>query len=154
MVNISLPTLPNCKMILSWSDDDWPCEGAGAPAAISWKFLTEATVTLPLKLRHQHCNCSCHLGALFFKTRGLSFSPFSFSSCGPTMSENLALLNSVDWSVMRLEKEMLLNESSSGRVRSSGWPGTDPPGSSEETGIECMMQCIRRGPRVPSTLSS
>lgn len=42
---------------------------AAAAAATSWKFLTEATVTLPRKLRHQHCNCSCHLGALFRRTK-------------------------------------------------------------------------------------
>ena len=32
MVNISFPTLPNCRIILSWSD--WVgCDGVGVPAA-------------------------------------------------------------------------------------------------------------------------
>lgn len=156
MVNISFPTLPNCRMILSCSGGAG-CDGVGAPAAgcvaaISWKFLTEATVTRPRKFKHQHCNCSCHLGALFRRTSGLSF-PSSSSSLDTTMSENLELLNSTDWS-MDLEKEMLLNESSRERGSRSGWPGTMPPASRAEAGIECMAQCIRRGPRVPSTFNS
>lgn len=162
MVNISFPTLPNCSMILSCSGGVG-CDGVGAPAAgcvaaISWKFFTEATVTRPRKFKHQHCNCSCHLGALFLRINGLSFPSSSSSSLAMAMSENLELLNlellnSTDWS-MDLEKEMLLNESSRERGRSSGWPGTVPPASREEAGMECMVQCIRRGPRVPSTFSS
>lgn len=69
------------------------------------------------------------------------------------MSENLALLNSVELSI-DFEKEMLLNESSRERGRSSGWPGTKPPGSRDDAGIECIVQCILRGPLVPSTFSS
>lgn len=158
MVNISFPTLPNCRIILSWSG----CTGWDVPvplaagwvvvAAINWKFFTDATVTRPRKFRHQHCNCSCHLGDLFFKTNGLcllSLSEFEI----PAMSENLELLNSIEWS-RDFEKEMLRNESSRGLGRSSGCPGTAPPGSMEEAGIACMMQFILRGPRVPSTFSS
>lgn len=170
MVNMSFPTLPNCRMILSWSvwagweeATDAPPPGGGGGgggwvAAINWKFLTDATVTRPRKLRHQHCNCSCHLGALFLSTKGLAF-PSSSSSLvpmpnPPPMSENLALLNSVEWS-RDLENDMLRKESSRGLGRrSSGCPGTVPPTSSDEAGMECMMQCILRGPRVPSTLSS
>jgi len=69
------------------------------------------------------------------------------------MLENRELLNSVELSI-DFEKEMLRNESSSEQGRSSGWPGTEPPGSRDDTGIECMVQCILRGPRVPSTFSS
>ena len=69
------------------------------------------------------------------------------------MSENRELLNSVELSI-DFEKEMLLNESSRERGRSSAWPGTDPPGSRDDEGIECMVQCILRGPLVPSTFSS
>ena len=156
MVNISLPTLPNCRIILSCSGGaGW--DGVGAPAAgsvaaISWKFLTDATVTRPRKFKHQHCNCSCHLGGLFFRTKGLSL-PSSSSYWGPPISENRALLKSTEWS-RDFEKEMLRNESSRERGRSSGWPGTLPPASSAEAGIECIMQCILRGPRVPNTFSS
>lgn len=157
MVNMSFPTFPNCRIILSCSDGaGW--DGVGAPAAgcvaaISWKFLTEATVTRPRKFRHQHCNCSCHLGALFRRTNGLSL-PSSSSPRVPTMSENRELLNSIEWSMIDFEKEMLPNESSRDRGISSGWPGTIPPASRAEAGIECMVQCIRRGPRVPSTFNS
>nr|GLL45569.1 unknown [Ipomoea trifida] len=129
--------------------------GGGGAAAISWKFLTDATVTRPRKFRHQHCNCSCQRGALFFRTKGGAFPPSSSSlddDDTPT-SENLALLNSVEWS-RAFEKEMLRNESSRGLGSSSGWPGTVPSASRAEAGIQCMMQCILRGPRVPSTFSS
>lgn len=123
---------------------------AGCVAAISWKFFTDATVTLPRKLRHQHCSCSCHLGALFRRIRGLSF-PSSSSSRGPTISENRELLNSVE---MSIDFEKFRNESSSERGLSSAWPGTLPPGSRADAGIECIVQCILRGPLVPRTLSS
>lgn len=69
------------------------------------------------------------------------------------MSENRELLNSVEVSI-DFEKDMLRKESSSDRGRSLGWPGTFPPGSSEEAGIDCITQCILRGPRVPRTFSS
>lgn len=147
-------------MILSGSD--WGGWGGGttppvttsvaAAAATSWKFLTEATVTLPRKLRHQHCNCSCHLGALFRRTKGPSFDS-SPSSSGPKMSENRELLNSAELSIA-FDNKMLRNESSRERGSNSGAPGTEPPGARAETGMECMMQFIFRGPLVPSTFKS
>ena len=165
-MNISFPTLPNWRITLSCSGGaagaELPatCVGSGCLTATSWKFLTDATVTRPRKFRHQHCNCSCHLGCLFFKTNGLKFVSAWSSSQDTPISENLELLKSTErWSNDDLENEMLLrNESSKergGGGRSfSGWFGTEPPGSRDEVGIEFMMQCILRGPRVPNTLSS
>lgn len=121
-------------------------------AAINWKFLTDATVTLPRKFRHQHCSCSCQRGALFFRTKGLVLQS-SPSLVDTPISENRALLNSVVRS-KDFEKDMLRKESSRDLGQSSGWPGTTPSASSAEAGIECMTQCILRGPRVPSTFSS
>jgi len=174
MVNISLATLPNCKITVSWLDDEdgpdaWGCvctPGAQAPAeagggteATSWKFLTDATVTRPRKLRHQHCSCSCHLGALLCRTRGLSLSASS-PPCGfpPPHSEYPQVLKSVELSAMvYLEKQVavLRKDSSNNLGRSSfGCPGTTPPGSTADSGMECIVHCIRLGPRVPSTFSS
>lgn len=147
-------------MILSWSDCAGWEAGAGAllggggwVAAINWKFFTEATVTRPRKFRHQHCNCSCHLGALFLRTNGLDLLSPQSSFVILAMSANRELLNSVEWS-RDFENEMLRNESSRDLGRSSGCPGTTPPGSMEEAGIECIRQCILRGPLVPSTFNS
>lgn len=117
IVNMSFPTFPNCNMILSgpsvWPDGcgwvrGWGCGwgwgwGCGWFAAMSWKFLTDATVTRPLKFKHQHWSCSCHLGGLFLSTSGGEFRSFpssnttSWSSLnGPRMSENRALLKSFE----------------------------------------------------------
>jgi len=111
---MSLATFPNCSITLSCSDGGGGagCDGVGAPAegcvtATSWKFLTDATVTLPLKLRHQHCNWSCHRGALLRRTNGRSL----HSSLSPRdwppllelpieMSENRVLLNRMDRSLI------------------------------------------------------
>ena len=155
---MSFPTFPNWRMILSCSGGPG-CDGVGAPApgciaAINWKFLTDATVTRPRKFRHQHCSCSCHLGGLFFSTKGLIFPSSSPSNAARPISENLALLNSMEWS-KAFENDALRNESSREfGGRSSGRPGTTPPASREDTGIECIIQCILRGPRVPKTFSS
>lgn len=71
----------------------------------------------------------------------------------PIMSENLQLLNSVELSI-DLAKDMLRKESSSEREMSSGWPGTTPPGSRDDEGIEYIVQFILRGPLVPRTFNS
>lgn len=118
MVNMSFPTFPNCSITLSCSGGGgggggWDVPAAGG-AAINWKFLTEAIVTRPLKFKHQHCNCSCHLGDLFFRTKGIfdfSLSGTSADVAAPMISENLELLNSVEWS-SDFEKDMLRKESS------------------------------------------
>ena len=70
------------------------------------------------------------------------------------MSEKRELPNSLVLSI-DLEKEMLLNESSKDWGNRLGWSGMMvPPGSRADIGIECMTQCILRGPRVPNTFSS
>lgn len=156
-----MATLPNWRMILSCSVGAG-CAGVGAPAvgcvaAISWKFFTEAMVTRPRKLRHQHCSCSCHRGALFRRTSGFILASSSPSApLAPAISENRALLKSMERSkIDDLENDMLRKESSrEGGSSCSGWPGTIPPTSSDEVGIEYMTQCILRGPRVPRTFSS
>lgn len=65
IVKVSSPTFPNCSNTVSSSP--FPPGWLWSIVATSWKFLTEATVTLPWKFKHQHSKCSCHLGALFFK---------------------------------------------------------------------------------------
>lgn len=71
------------------------------------------------------------------------------------VAEKRELLKSKDRSMTEERDDMLRKESSKERAtRLSGWPGTAPPGSRADAGIECMMQCIRRGPLVPRTFSS
>lgn len=146
------------------------CDGVGAPAAgcvaaMSWKFLTEATVTRPRKFKHQHCSCSCHLGALFWRIKGVSLHSSSSLNTRPPilgpspieMSENWVLLKCMEWSITDdFEKETLLKEDSLREWARmlSGWLGTVPPASRDEAGMECIKQRIRLGPRVPKTFSS
>lgn len=70
------------------------------------------------------------------------------------ISENRELLNSLKLSI-DLENEMLLNESlKECAARLGWWSRVVPPGSMADMGIECIMQFILRGPRVPNTFSS
>jgi hypothetical protein len=55
MVNSSLATRPNCKITVSKSS--W---------VMSWKFFTEAMVTLPLKLSTKAPTVSFHRGGLLY----------------------------------------------------------------------------------------
>ena len=43
----------------------------GSSALISWKFLTEASLTRPLKFRHQHRKVSFQCGGLFLNSMPL-----------------------------------------------------------------------------------
>ena len=139
---MSFPIFPNCKITFS-------CSEAGtlwdvSTAATSWKFLTEATVTRPLKFRHQHCSCSCHLGALFLRISG-----------SPETGEDTVRLGELNSVIGSFPFNTGRKDNFSSRVCGNDvGVGAVPPSSIEETGIDCITQCILLGPLVRRTLSS
>mmetsp|Transcript_212 Transcript_212/g.1001 ORF Transcript_212/g.1001 Transcript_212/m.1001 type:complete len:216 (+) Transcript_212:766-1413(+) len=87
MVNISLPTFPNCNMTRSSS----------SASSTSWKFFTDACVTRPLKLRQYACICSFHRGDLFTSTHMSPRRPCLKLSRMPCAPSRVVATNFVRW---------------------------------------------------------